>query len=729
VTNEFTLQAGSSDFKKIASSDCANVLAIMRHFRYPRIVMDERPFRIRLPRERLLFLRRLYGLLSPHAHTTLILAALFCTLLVKFFHSWRCNSVREYPGWILSDISVLLGIDVVLSLVCFRRPRKWALRAAIITSAIVCTWSVMNAGWLIRTGTQILPAELLPLLRDPLNALGIVLVNMLRMPEASAILLIPSAFALAFFFCVLARPVAPNYNRKLFTERIIGSAIVVCITAFAHTAVVTHGSTHIISAGLRYNCQSRAVMVFFRPELHHLLAADFANAKRLMPACDQVTVVLKPQHVNHNVVIVVLEGIQYNYTSLAARQNGPGVQIDQPYVGRVDPQHETRTDPTPFLACLARQGTNFTNARSAVTHTTKALFALLTGRVPSASQDIGETVPMEKPYASIATILKSRMNFRTAFFQSAKGTFESRPGLVHNLGFDKFWAREDLDDPNSFVGYLGCDEFAMLTPITEWIQADNRPFLLVVLCSVTHDPYEAPQWFAQPAKEPAEKYRRAVAYTDKFLAALDIELAKLNLTDKTIFCVVGDHGEAFGEHGLRGHERIAFDEVLRIPFCLRAPLLVAPGTEITAPVNSVDLTPTLLAILGFDVATTAQSGFDGDPAIAGPGSLPADRKEYFAGWMEQGPAGYVQGSLKFIHDPTDNTVWLYDLAADPRESLRVNLPKDQAREIADGIIAWRKGTIFRLNQNRTGQKILFDTWRCKWTGRVSTSGYRRVVRD
>ncbi|MHC4545018.1 MAG: hypothetical protein ACYSYL_10905 [Planctomycetota bacterium] len=64
--------------------------------------------------------------------------------------------------------------------------------------------------------------------------------------------------------------------------------------------------------------------------------------------------------------------------------------------------------------------------------------------------------------------------------------------MVYNLGFDKFWARDDLNDPNAFLGYLACDEFSMLGPITEWIKAEERPFLLTILCSVTHDPYEVP---------------------------------------------------------------------------------------------------------------------------------------------------------------------------------------------------------------------------------------------
>jgi phosphoglycerol transferase MdoB-like AlkP superfamily enzyme len=322
-----------------------------------------------------------------------------------------------------------------------------------------------------------------------------------------------------------------------------------------------------------------------------------------------------------------------------------------------------------------------------------------------------------KPYASLATILKQNLNFRTAFFQSAKGNFECRPGLVYNLGFDKFWARDDLNDPNAFLGYLACDEFSMLEPITEWIKADPRPFFLTILCSVAHDPYEVPEWFAAPAKEPVERYRQAIFYTDEFLAALDAELAKLNLTDKTILCVIGDHGEAFGEHGLLGHERIAFDEVLHIPFCLRAPFLAKPATTVTQAVSSVDLAPTLLALLGFDIEA---ADFDGVDAL---GHIPDDRKVYFSGWMRQSPAGFVKANRKFIYNPANKMVSVYDLSVDPLELSMTELPEQQATQIADEIIAWRKNSIFQLDQQRTGEKTLFDSWLCRWTNRVSSAKY------
>jgi arylsulfatase A-like enzyme len=263
----------------------------------------------------------------------------------------------------------------------------------------------------------------------------------------------------------------------------------------------------------------------------------------------------------------------------------------------------------------------------------------------------------------------------------------------------------------------------MLKPITDWIKADERPFFLTILCSVTHDPYEVPEWFDTPAKEPIERYRQSILYTDKFLAALDVELARLNLTDKTIFCVIGDHSEAFGEHGQLGHALIAFDEVLRIPFCLRAPFLVEPGVKVAEPVSSVDLTPTLLELLGFETETV---GFDGVNVL---GSIPEGRKVYFSGWMQEGPAGFVQGERKFIYNPADRTVCVYDIGTDPLELERMEPPEQQVQKIVDEIVAWRKSTIFQLDQQRSGKKVLFDRWLCRWTNRVCSAKYQPKERS
>ncbi len=635
-----------------------------------------------------------------------MLGALFCTLVVKFFNAWRIRVVGDYFSWIPDDIAVLLGIEFVLLAVCFRWPRRWVVRIVTFAAALVCTWSVMSAGLVIRKGMQVLPTSILPLFRDPLNSFTIVGHNLVKMPVAAVLLLGPSAIALAFFFSVLVKAPVLIYSRRQFVNRIFIYLPVIFVAVVARVGAGGRASAKVPFERLHYNCQLRAVTCLFSSAYEYIVEARSDGEKRKIPAFDQLRIGLLEgrEPVNHNIVIVVLEGIQYRYTSLADGRRSGRITPD---CGIAPPENLT-----PYLLTLANEGAEFVNARSSLTHTTKALFSLLTGKYPSVSHDLAETVPAVKPYASLATVLKEKLNFRTAFFQSAKGDFESRPALVHNLGFDKFWAREDLNDPNAFVAYLACDEFAILKPIAEWIKADKRPFLLAIMCSVTHDPYDIPEWFEAEIPErlaaltdkPVERYWRTIYYTDRFLAALDAELAKLKIADKTIFCVVSDHGEAFGEHSLHGHERIPFDDVVRVPFVLRAPYLVEPGSKIFEPVGSVDLTPTLLALLGFDISV---AGFDGVNALA---DIPDDRKVYFAGWLWESSVGFVKGNHKFIYNPDNKRVFAYDLSVDPDELVRIELPEQQEQQIAEEVKAWRRYSLFELDRVQADERVVFDRW-------------------
>jgi phosphoglycerol transferase MdoB-like AlkP superfamily enzyme len=553
---------------------------------------------------------------------------------------------------------------------------------------------VLNAGWLIRTGTQILPRVLLPIVRSPVNAFCMIGVNLAKMPLAAFFLLGPSALALAFLFYALTRPRLPGYNRQRLLIRIIINLTLVLIVVIIRPFWIGRRSPQAASAGMQFNSQIKAVMSLVIREYNLP-----PNPNRRIPERDEIIIEHNGQAVKNNLIIVILEGVQYQYTSLADDTN----------------------DLTPYLKELSEQGVEFTNTYTSLTHTTKALFALLTGRYPSASQDLAETVPVNNSYASIASILSDRLGYRTAFYQSAKGDFECRPGLVYNLGFQKFWSRDDSEDPNSFIGYLGSDEFSMLEPISEWIRSDDGPFLIAVLCSVTHDPYEVPQWYGTPAKEPFARYRQAISYTDKFLSALNIEITEMNLSDKTIFCVVGDHGEAFGEHGQLGHERISFNEALRIPFCLRAPFLIETAGKVQGPVSSIDITPTLLSLLGFKIK---KGIFDGIDALE---PVPKDRKIYFSGWMQEGPAGYVLENRKYVYDPIQKATFIYDLNKDPHEQYKLDVTEKQAEEIADDVNTWRKNTIFKILQKPSGRKKLFGKWACRWTQRVSSAKYEPEV--
>ena len=297
---------------------------------------------------------------ARRAYSAIILGALFCTLAVKFFHACRVDMFGEYTSWILTDIATLLGIELILSGACFQWPRKLVTRTATIIAAIVCTYAVMNAGWIIRTGTQILPSVLLPLFRSPVNTLVIIGSNLAKMPVAAVALLAPSAVALAFFFWVLAKSPAPRYSPQGFKAKMLVSLFVILAVLAVRIFLSERTSAEVVSLQLRYNCHAKAVTSLFAPGT--LKRADFEEAKRVVPAYDEL-VVGKAQGrslTNHNIVIVVLEGVQYAYTSFGDKER----------------------DLTPFLAQLAEEGVCFSKMRSTLTHTTKALFSLLTGRYP-----------------------------------------------------------------------------------------------------------------------------------------------------------------------------------------------------------------------------------------------------------------------------------------------------------------------------------------------------------
>ena len=122
-------------------------------------------------------------------------------------------------------------------------------------------------------------------------------------------------------------------------------------------------------------------------------------------------------------------------------------------------------------------------------------------------------------------------------------------------------------------------------------------------------------------------------------------------------------------------------------------------------------------MLGFEIEPAL---FDGIDLL---GNIPDDRRVYFSGWMQEGPAGFVQGDRKIIYDPTNKTTYFYKLSTDPMEAIRTELPEEESKEINEEIILWRSGTIFKITQARTGKRVLYDNWLCRWTNRASSAKY------
>lgn len=93
-------------------------------------------------------------------------------------------------------------------------------------------------------------------------------------------------------------------------------------------------------------------------------------------------------------------------------------------------------------------------------------------------------------------------------------------------------------------------------------------------------------------------YRGCIRHCDAMLRALVEGLKRAGRWEETVLVVLGDHGDAFGEGGVFGHDLSVHDSLLRVPLVVRDPSgHLAPG-RVESPVSLVDLYPTLLAIAG-----------------------------------------------------------------------------------------------------------------------------------
>ncbi len=115
---------------------------------------------------------------------------------------------------------------------------------------------------------------------------------------------------------------------------------------------------------------------------------------------------------------------------------------------------------------------------------------------------------------------------------------------------------------------------------------------------------------APPLEQARERYRLEVEAVDRAIGELVAELERLDLLDDTVIAVVGSHGEALGERGVLGHDVALYGEMLRVPFVIKPQKQNSILEDLRAHASvlgrTLDVAPTLLAILGFDAPDSFQ---------------------------------------------------------------------------------------------------------------------------
>ncbi|QLH83861.1 sulfatase-like hydrolase/transferase [Halosimplex pelagicum] len=154
----------------------------------------------------------------------------------------------------------------------------------------------------------------------------------------------------------------------------------------------------------------------------------------------------------------------------------------------------------------------------------------------------------------------------------------------------------------------------------EWFNAAEGPRFLWVHLMETHRPYGAgddavseeldQKAFFKPEQltdaEEAEierKYRRSLDRADENIRHL---LAEID-SDDPKFVFTADHGEGFGDEGYYFHQ----PQLRRVDDCLVEVPVVFDGIDAEGPLSLLDLTPTIAASAGADVA----DGWDGNDLL------------------------------------------------------------------------------------------------------------------
>lgn len=189
-------------------------------------------------------------------------------------------------------------------------------------------------------------------------------------------------------------------------------------------------------------------------------------------------------------------------------------------------------------------------------------------------------------------------------------------------------------------------------------------------------------------------YASEISYADHHVGQLLGHAAQLGLLENTVILLTGDHGESLGERGgswpegeywLHGDD--LYSPGIRVPLMLYDPRWVPEPRMLTAPLQHVDLMPTVLDLVGIPIPTQAQ-GRSLVPLLDGRDEgrdrvaitiLPDDRASSIVsaeGW-------------KLIVDHWSRTQELYYLPGDPDE--RIDLARalpTRANALAARLSEW-----------------------------------------
>jgi arylsulfatase A-like enzyme len=401
----------------------------------------------------------------------------------------------------------------------------------------------------------------------------------------------------------------------------------------------------------------------------------------------------------------------------AAKPNFIILFTDDHGYGDVSAYHESDVH-TPNIDRIGKEGMLFTRMRANCTVCSPSRAALLTGRYPDRvgvpgvirSQPENSWGYFDPKVPTLADELK-KAGYHTAIIGKWHLGLES-PNTPNERGFDFFhgFLGDMMDSYTSHLrhghNYMrrnaeviepkghATDLFSQWAAdyLKDRATKPDQPFFLYLAYNAPHFPIEPPAEWLTKVKQRAPHLNEKRAANVAFVEHLDDRIGQVltaldqtGLSQNTVVVFSTDNGgslpHAQNNDPWRGGKQDHYDGGLRVPFMIRWPRQISPGSISDYAGLNFDLFPTFLEL------ADAQPSADLDavsllPILKG-AQMEAARDLYFVR-REGGPAyggksyeALIRGDWKLMQNDPWSPLELYNLKSDPQEqtNLATQVPK------------------------------------------------------
>jgi phosphoglycerol transferase MdoB-like AlkP superfamily enzyme len=197
------------------------------------------------------------------------------------------------------------------------------------------------------------------------------------------------------------------------------------------------------------------------------------------------------------------------------------------------------TDVAPQFDRLAREGLLFTNFYSTGFRTEQGLCAVLSGFPAQPTTTIMRNFGKFDRLPSLVRNMNA-LGYSSVYWYSGNVTFANTRTYLETMGFDQ------VHDEKSFEartrtrwGALDEELFAFhLKHVSE----RSTPFFDVLMTATSHEPFNAPVNEGFKGKDPPQRYRNTVHYTDRALGEFIAQAHAQPWYDNTLILIMPDHG-------------------------------------------------------------------------------------------------------------------------------------------------------------------------------------------